>query len=106
MSDSLFEREKHLNLYKPRVKGILQFSKMTVDMMDKEAMEAQRQELRRLRKQAKNGVKLVELGKTKEEIERYMQRPIVVPNIEKLLGRENERHNELPVHMQVWNTFG
>ena len=28
MSDSLFDREKHLNLVKPKAKGILQFGRM------------------------------------------------------------------------------
>lgn len=28
MSDSLFDREKHLNLVKPKPKGILQFGRM------------------------------------------------------------------------------
>jgi hypothetical protein len=28
MSDPIFDRDKHLNVYKPKPKGILQFSKM------------------------------------------------------------------------------
>eukprot|EP00347_Sterkiella_histriomuscorum_P003218 403365139 len=115
MSDSLFSTEKHINLYKPKPRGILQFSKMLESkiMTGKNSLQQTNQNQlyqsqsveNRSRRQQALGLlahqKVTLDDRIKEELEKYKN--IKGPLLDKQFPRINPKTSDLPIYLQNIN---
>ena len=100
MSDALFDRDKHLNLYKPKPKGILQFSKA---LSKNNEWQIPAVITKKEKKQSalymimlNNQLQEDEMRNTREKFNKAK-----APIFDKQFPRTNDKTEDLPLYMQV-----
>ncbi|CDW80070.1 UNKNOWN [Stylonychia lemnae] len=92
MSDGLFDPQRHMNLYKPKPRGILHFGRMHID-------KSESQNGRKYKRfQPLSQPKMTLDDRIQEELRQF--REVKGPILDKQFPRINPKTSELPVHMQ------